>query len=238
MVCVMRFLLNRDPDELPRIVFHPEQVAASSYIARLLDELRGAGNNTDAWYDFEARLFRARYRTDEARGRAARALKRTRSLKHPDWSTSSTEPDVADFIAPSWRTTCETGSREVGDWELEELVAERISRQLASVGDALAWRVFRYDRRVIIALSTNQPSGPFVGREGLPYEVGAILQRRERGNFSLLHDLTSVIRHVDITEVYPNGFRELQEIKASPTKTGSRQLRAGPRHSIDLGESG
>lgn len=104
-------------------------------------------------------------------------------------------------------------------------MAERISRQLASVGDALAWRVYRYDRRAIIALSSNQQSGPFLHRKGLPYELGAIVERCKKGNFTLLHDLTSVIRHVDLTEVHPNGYRELHEVKANKGSSSTRQLR-------------
>ena len=39
-------------------------------------------------------------------------------------------------------------------------VCERVDRQLRSVADALAWRVFNYDRRVIVAFSRNYPPGP------------------------------------------------------------------------------
>ena len=37
-------------------------------------------------------------------------------------------------------------------WAFEELVFERIARQLRVVGDGLAWRRFGYDRRIIFVL--------------------------------------------------------------------------------------
>lgn len=45
-------------------------------------------------------------------------------------------------------------------WELEADVCERVERQLRSIADALAWRVFNYDRPVIVALSRNELAGP------------------------------------------------------------------------------
>jgi hypothetical protein len=55
-------------------------------------------------------------------------------------------------------------------WELEVDVCERVDRQLRSIADALAWRIFGYDRRVIIALSRYQHPGPMVGKDGLVTE--------------------------------------------------------------------
>jgi hypothetical protein len=50
-------------------------------------------------------------------------------------------------------------------------VCERVDRQLRSIGDALAWQVFSYDRRVIIAFSRNQVPGPMAGRQAWPQSV-------------------------------------------------------------------
>jgi len=41
-------------------------------------------------------------------------------------------------------------------WELEADVCECVERQLRSIADALAWRVFNHDRPVIVALSRNE----------------------------------------------------------------------------------
>jgi hypothetical protein len=52
-------------------------------------------------------------------------------------------------------------------WELEADVCERVDRQSRSIADGLAWRVFNYDPRVIIALSRNQHPRPDGRQEGL-----------------------------------------------------------------------
>jgi hypothetical protein len=79
-------------------------------------------------------------------------------------------------------------------WELEADVCERVERQLRSIADALAWRVFNYDRPVIVASSRNELAGPMIGKEGLEEERRFVLDTwRNEGNFVLLHDPTSGI---------------------------------------------
>ena len=86
-------------------------------------------------------------------------------------------------------------------WELEADVCERVERQLRSIADALAWRVFNYDRPVIVALSRNELAGPMIGKEGLEAERGFVLDTwRDDGNFVLLHDPTTCLRIGDATE--------------------------------------
>ena len=51
----------------------------------------------------------------------------------------------------------EAGSGATGSWALESLVCDRVARQVRLVGDALAWRLFNFDRRVVMALSRNDP---------------------------------------------------------------------------------
>jgi hypothetical protein len=81
-------------------------------------------------------------------------------------------------------------------------------------------------RRIIIALSRNDSPGPFVGKEGLGYELGSVLDHwRDHGHFTLLHDLTSVLRIMDVTEIQGNGFRMLREVKANPRASAGRQIK-------------
>lgn len=112
-----------------------------------------------------------------------------------------------------------------GDWEIELLVANRVVRQLRSVGDALAWRCFGFDRRYIVALSRNAPTGPMVGKEGLEYELGEVVTiwRNERC-VALLHDLTNALRIADITKFTKRGPL-LVEVKRRAGRIPAAQMR-------------
>jgi hypothetical protein len=114
-----------------------------------------------------------------------------------------------------------------------------VCRQLRAVGDAFAWRVSQYDRRYIIALSSNASPGPMAGKSGLPHELGTTVALRGRGSLGLLHDLTNCLRIGDVTEFKPDGSKLLYEIKSSPNaKTGPqrRRMRAAVEAVMDGGE--
>ncbi len=72
-------------------------------------------------------------------------------------------------------------------WEPEVDVCERVERQLRSVADALAWRVFAYDRRVIVALSRN---------DGVP-----IQEISDTVGHKSTHVTETVYRHVIVPEI-------------------------------------
>lgn len=114
-------------------------------------------------------------------------------------------------------------------WELEVDVCERVDRQLRSIADALAWRVFNYDRQVIIALSRNQPAGPMAEKEGLAAEREFVAEwSKDESSFVLLHDLTSCLRIGDATlfKSVGNEYEAyLYEIKTDPERRKSTQLR-------------
>jgi hypothetical protein len=118
---------------------------------------------------------------------------------------------------------------DASNWELEADVCERVDRQLRSVADALAWRVFHYDRRVIVALSRNDPPGPMVGKKGREAEQQFVTDRwRDEGSFVLIHDLTTCLRIGDATEFKSvgKGFEAyLREIKTDPNRRKSTQAR-------------
>jgi hypothetical protein len=108
-------------------------------------------------------------------------------------------------------------------WQLEVVVWDRCVRQLRAVGDALAWRLFDFDRRFILALSRNAPPGPMVNTEGLDWELGAVQEAwANDGEFALLHDLTNSVRIGDMTVFTAAGPR-IAEVKKSATSGGSRQ---------------
>lgn len=204
-------LVDRDLESAIKTVSHPAQVDTVNAVERLLLRLDACVEPVEL-YEFQVDLFRAMHSAQEAQAAASRALKRVAAARPPDF-------------AVEWPVACDAGSLTPEDWELERRVAERAVRQLRTVGDALAWRIYGYDRRAIIALSQNSPPGPFVGKEGLGYELGAVQDRlRDRGHFALLHDLTNVLRIGDLTECHANGYLEIDEIKATDS-SGARAAR-------------
>lgn len=110
-------------------------------------------------------------------------------------------------------------------------MAARVVHQLRDVGDGLAWRIYDYDRALILALSDHPLAGPIVPKKGLEAEIGRIVQNfRDTGHFTLMHDLTTVLRHHDLTEVHADGYRELHEVKRTESSRArsdaSKQRRA------------
>lgn len=127
--------------------------------------------------------------------------------------------------APDLRTGADPS--EVDSWELEVDVCERVDRQLRSIADAMAWRVFDYDRRVIVALSRNDPPGHMVGKEGRVAEQEFLTHTwNKKRSFVLLHDLTTCLRIGDGTRfkaVGPGFEAYLHEIKRNPSRRRSAQ---------------
>ena len=61
-------------------------------------------------------------------------------------------------------------------WQLEHDVCERVARQYRCVGGALAWRVFGFQRRHVIARCLNGPPGVMAGKAGLAAELARVKQ--------------------------------------------------------------
>jgi hypothetical protein len=111
-------------------------------------------------------------------------------------------------------------------WEIERDVNERLGPQHRCVGDALAWRVFGFQRKEIVALSQNAPPGPIAGKSGLQAELHAVAEARAEGKFALLHDLTNCLRIGDITVFSADGTTwNTIEVKSNPNRTASKQRR-------------
>lgn len=221
----VKTLAGLSAPQLDAAMRHPEQLENLSTVTMLLQGLDAAGSDPGRWAACQEQLYRASYRAQQAGHDLRRALSRLASGKNPGWPVAH-DSETEKFVAPAWRLLCNPDCLDSAGWDTELRIAERIDRQLKSVGDALAWRVYRYDRRIIIALSRNKPPGPFVGKAGLASERGAVrdLWTTHR-HFALMHDLTAALRIVDITEVQANGYRMLREIKANPKASASRQIR-------------
>jgi hypothetical protein len=86
----------------------------------------------------------------------------------------------------------------------------------------MAWRVFGFQRRNIIALCQNAPPGVMAGKAGLAAERAF----GEDGQFAILHDLTNCLRIGDVT-VFGNedGSFKTLEVKSDPGRRSAAQNR-------------
>ncbi|HVQ39016.1 MAG TPA: hypothetical protein VMS31_15875 [Pyrinomonadaceae bacterium] len=190
-------LTSLDPYELGELFKHPVQHTNFDHVHELVAMLHSCKSPAD-YSEFQGHLFKAVYQVEERRGQCSRVLKRFRGGKGPPADVPP--PAVGD--ATSLRA-----------WQLEAFVFERAARQLRAVGDGLAWRVFGYDRRRILALSRNDSPGMMFGKDGLPYELGRVEDIwRDKQHFALLHDLTNCLRIADVSEFTDEGV-VLHEVK-------------------------
>jgi hypothetical protein len=197
-------LIGRPADVIDSLLTHPQQIKNVARVAQLIYALRACREPED-YFEFQSDLFKAVYDSQEHGRAITQAKKRQRAGKAFD----------TDLLGSS------------GDLETEQILNDRVVRQLRSVGDALAWRLFGFDRRYIIALSQNQPVGPMSGKEGLDYELGLVVELwREKRHFALLHDLTACLRIGDLTEFYSDGSHiMIHEVKANPRRRDPAQTR-------------
>jgi hypothetical protein len=208
-------LLNDMPPEWAgRVFLHPLHQDAFRDSVQLIADLRQCRNYRD-YYQFQQKLLGKVLEIQEHRGACRRMAARLRKGK----------------TAPAGGTGLRSGDdpHDPGSWELEADVCERVDRQLRSIGDALAWRVFSYDRRVIIAFSRNQAPGPMAGKAGLSAERDFVERwSQDEDSFVLMHDLTSCLRIGDATLFKSVGKQYeayLYEIKSDPSRKKSEQLR-------------
>ena len=130
---------------LPDDVFtHPRHEAAQKALPDLIVQLRAAASVKDG-YEFQQELIAHVRETEAARNAFSKAVKRLETGKPPQQDA----PEPQSSRDPSLIET----------WQLERNVCERVARQFRCIGDALAWRVFGFERRNIIALCQNAPLG-------------------------------------------------------------------------------
>jgi hypothetical protein len=201
-------LSNQDSLSVMR---HPAQLHNIGVVESLIGVLRRCRTFED--YDnFQRALFQQLYYNEQHRSdcrRCSARLARGKALPSP----LPLLPNGADPNDPD-------------TWRVEDLVFDRVCRQLRAVGDALAWRALAYDRRTIIALSSNNSPGPIAGKSGLPRELGTAVELLNRGSLGLVNDLTNCLRIGDITEVKPDGSKLLHEVKSNPkARTGPQRRR-------------
>lgn len=197
-------LLDRSSEEIDSLLLHPRQVENARQTAALISELR-ACRQAEHYFEFQRKLFNVVYACQVYGSRITRARKRHTARKAFD----------TDLLGAS------------GDLRTEELVNDRLVRQLRSVGDALAWKLFHYDRRYILALSQNQQPGPMAGKLGLKSELQLVEKLWLEGHrLGLLHDLTTCLRIGDVSEFRAEGeWATLHEVKLNPRRRDPHQAR-------------
>jgi len=199
-------LLDLPSPEL--VLGHPRNQAAQGLLADLITNLRACETNQDG-YEFQRELLARRLDVEADRGRFKQAVTRIGSGKQP-------KADAPEPQSGLSATRLET-------WQLELEVCNRVIRQLRCVGDALAWRVFGFDRRHVIARCRNQSPGLMGKNAGLGAEIEHVeLAWRVDKKFALLHDLTNCLRIGDLT-VFGDGGPKTIEIKTSLNAKAGKQ---------------
>lgn len=179
------------------VLLHPRHQGAQESLAELIVQLRACANVRDG-YEFQQELLAHVLGVENDRNAFSQAVKRMRSGKPP-------QPGV-----PQPQSGLDPADPEA--WQLEHDVCERVARQYRCVGDALAWRVFGFQRRHIIALCQNEPAGVMAGKAGLAAELARVEQAwQEDGQFAILHDLTNCLRIGDVTVFGNDGSFETSD---------------------------
>lgn len=111
---------------------HPRHEAAQKTLPDLIAQLRAAANVKDG-YALQQELIGHVRETEEARNAFSKAVKRMQDGKSP-------QPD-----APEPQSSRDPSFLET--WQFERDMCERVARQFRCVGDALAWRVFGFEKR-------------------------------------------------------------------------------------------
>ena len=189
---------------------HPRQEAAQKSLPELILQLRQCANVQEG-YELQQELLGQVLAVETDRNAFSQVVKRMRVGNRPQ--TGAPEP----------QSGLDTALMET--WQLEHDICERVARQYRCVGDALAWRVFGFQRKQIIALCQNASPGVMAGKKGLPAELVVVEQARAAGQFAILHDLTNCLRIGDVTVFGNDGSFETIEVKSDPRRRSPAQRR-------------
>ena len=100
--------------------------------------------------------------------------------------------------------------------DIQKLIAasRRLAYVIKSIADGIAWRTLGYDRTLIQLLSMKPQTG-HLDLDKTPQELEAAGRHVERtGNPVVINDLTSVLRHGDVTTVKADGTVGVAEVKS------------------------
>ncbi|WP_238006125.1 hypothetical protein KZZ52_51715 [Dactylosporangium sp. AC04546] len=197
-------------NQIDVILTHPQHQHSFQTLIKLIRALRECRSVED-FYHFQQQLLELILEVEKRRSEVRRVLTRLRK-----------EPGKLPARAPDLGTGLDPLDRD--SWMVEDEVFERVWRQLKSIGDALAWKLFNYDRRVIVGLSRGEPAGPMYGKVGLVREREVVETAwRDNGEFVLLHDLTAALRVGDVSRFCQDGGVLLDEIKTNDRYRNKKQ---------------
>ncbi|WP_329260469.1 hypothetical protein OG223_41340 [Streptomyces sp. NBC_01478] len=207
-------LTDMSADRLDALIKHPFHRENGERLIGFIKDLRECHSAED-FVTFQRQLLQATLAVNLARAERSRVIKRLRKRQ-------LLPADAPDLVVGD--------PHDLDDWRLEADALERVARQLRSVGDAMAWRAFRYDRRYIFALRRNESPGPMtLNKKGTLHEIQFVeKQWNENGRFALLHDITDCLRIGDVTVFHDRQKGEqdvyLYELKTNPRRRESVQL--------------
>jgi hypothetical protein len=192
------------------VINHPRHHAAQKVLVERIEQLRACASLREG-YAFQQELLSDLLAVEGDRNAFSKAVKRMGAGKPPQAG------------APEPQSGLDPGRLET--WKLEHDVCERVARQFRCVGDALAWRVFGFERKYILALCRNAPAGVMAGKVGLGAERERVERAwKEDGQFAILHDLTNCLRIGDMT-VFGHDGPETIEIKTDAQRRSPAQRR-------------
>ncbi|MGX4733124.1 hypothetical protein [Kitasatospora griseola] len=200
-----------DYGQLAEAMRHPRHHAMQRDLVPLIEQVRACSSERDG-YEVQAELLGRLLAVEEDRNAFSQTVKRMKKNLGPQPGA----PEPASGRDPG----------EIDTWIFERDLCERLARQLRSLGDALAWRAFSYDRRVLLSWCRNMPPGVMAGKKGLTTELAFIEEQwREHGRLALMHDLTNCLRIGDVTVWDPEAGPRIVEIKTSERRRQSKQQR-------------
>ncbi|MGC5054704.1 hypothetical protein ACLQ2S_25000 [Micromonospora sp. DT48] len=197
-----------ESEQVDVVLMHPRHQWAFNTVTDLIYQLRASRSDTDL-YQLQRDLLAVVLDTEQRRAAVSRIRKRVRKNAR---DVPATAPELESGLDP----------HDPVSWELEYVAHERVCRQLRSVGDALAWRAFGYERSHILALSRGESAGPMAGKDGLAAELAFVDNCWREGRFALLHDLTNVLRLGDVS-VFHDEVVAFHEIKTNQRYQNSAQ---------------
>lgn len=202
-------LMRMDTDQRDMVLGHPRNQWAHKTVVDLIYRLRASQADPDL-FETQQALLDAVLDVEQRRAAISRVRKRVRRNSR---DVPRDAPELESGLDP----------KDPQSWELEYLAHERVCRQLRSVGDALAWKAFGYERSFILALSRGKPSGPIAGQDGLRAELDFVDRcRRDGARMVLLHDLTNILLLGDVS-VFSDDAVSFHEIKTNDKYQNSTQ---------------
>ncbi len=110
----------------------------------------------------------------------------------------------------------------------QEATLKAVHHLVRAVGDGIAWRALRYDRRAFTVLGKGERVGRLASGIGRDAELTALANLwEEEGQFAIHNDMTNCLRHGDLTAIREAGSQvevTIYEVKAG-TSHDEAQLR-------------